>query len=336
MAHFDLDFPRACGAPRIEGVLRNSPEDFVVEEIPGWDATGHGEHLLLHVQKRGANTGWVAEQLAGLAGIKVNDVGYCGLKDRHALTQQYFSLYLPKSEPDWQGWRIDGVQILSARRHAQKLRRGMHAANRFVLRLHQVDGDWEELERRLQTVAVQGVPNYFGEQRFGRQGHNLDRAEALFAQPPSRERPAPKSKKRKAGGKYRNLYLSAARSWIFNLVLAERVRRQCWRQALPGEDRPQGPLWGRGRPLAEGESLALQSAVLEPWQHWLNGLEHAGLSQELRPLCLVPQQLTWELVPHQGDVELRFVLPVGAYATAILRELLWYYSPSVNADSSRE
>ncbi|WP_111643052.1 tRNA pseudouridine(13) synthase TruD [Marinimicrobium alkaliphilum] len=312
MTEFDLNFPRVLGEPEARAILRATPEDFQVDEVLGFEPSGSGEHWCIHLRKRGQNTDWIARQLASVAGVESRDVSYCGLKDRHAVTTQWFSIYQPKgAEPRWSEVENDDVQLLQVTRHNRKLRRGQHRGNDFVIRLRDLQGTSEEaLEPRLQRLAREGAPNYFGEQRFGREGGNLPLAQALLVE----RRPIRRRQER-------GLVLSAARSWLFNQVLAERVRQGNWRALIDGEPEAQasGPLWGRGRPLTSGELGALEQKVLAPWQAWCDGLEHVGLNQERRALQLLPEDLSWH---WQGaDLVLRFRLGVGTYATALLREL---------------
>ncbi len=322
-AEFDLDFPRAANAPSLFATLRQTPEDFVVDEVVDWEPSGDGEHLLFHIKKRGANTGWVAEQLAKLADVRVMDIGFCGLKDRHAVTTQWFSIYLPKRDVDWQNWVIEGVEILQVARHKQKLRRGMHRANRFQINLTELEGDTSDLTERLQQIQAQGVPNYFGEQRFGRQGNNLVQAQTMFTSGDTQKVLRRKTKKT-------GMYLSAARSWLFNQVLAERVRAGNWLSNMPGELRvdhcqknqsPTGPLWGRGRSLVSDDVEQLEQQILSDWQVWCYGLEHAGLEQERRALRLMPVDFQWQLSSDESTLSLSFQLPIGTFATAVIREI---------------
>lgn len=314
MTHdFSLQFPYAYGEPEARARFRVEPEDFQVEELAGFTPTGRGEHSVLQVRKRNENTSWVAGQIARLAGVSNNDVGYCGRKDRRAVTSQWFSVYLPGqgTEPDWASLNSDTIAVLAVDRHNKKLRRGEHLANRFVIRLRDLQtGDRPALEQRLSRIVTEGVPNYFGEQRFGRGGGNLDRAQSLFVdQRPIRDR------------QQRGLILSAARSWLFNQVLSERVRRGDWQKTLAGDpvEAGSGPLWGRGRPLSVDATLALEEAALAPWSAWCAGLEHVGLQQERRALLLRPEQPDWRWL--DGDLELDFTLPPGTFATAVLREI---------------
>ncbi|SEA28988.1 tRNA pseudouridine(13) synthase TruD [Microbulbifer marinus] len=304
-----LDWPRALGGVPIAGEFRSTPEDFVVEELAAPALADNGEHVYLQVRKRGANTAWVAQQLARLAGVRPQDVGYYGLKDRHAVTTQWFSVWLgQKPAPDWERINNDEISLLQHHRGPRKLRRGEHSGNRFRIRLRNIRGDREAAERVLVGIAG-GVPNYFGEQRFGRDGGNLQLARRL-AEENGRCRKSDKA-----------FAMSAARSWLFNQVLAERVRESNWQQPLAGEPQsePTGPLWGRGRNLATETLAELEARVLEPWQRWCDWLEHCGLKQERRPLVLRPEAFNhvWE----GDDLVLEFALPVGAFATALLREV---------------
>ncbi len=282
MIEFNLEFPRAYGELTAATIFRQQPEDFQVDEDLGFLPSGSGEHVFLHILKRGENTAWVAEKIAALAGVNVNDVGYCGRKDRHAVTTQWFSVYLPKgAEPDWGNICSDSIKLLSFSRHQQKLRRGDHQQNHFVICLRDVNTDNREaLEQKIEKIFSLGVPNYFGEQRFGRNGNNLHEAQAILVEG-----------RRYRDKQKRGLMLSAARSFLFNQVLAARVVAGNWTQCLNGEvdNYPSGPLWGRGRPLVTGELAAFEQQALEPWQVWCNGMEHAGLLQERRALQLIPR-----------------------------------------------
>ncbi len=322
---FDTRMPHAWGGPRVSAQFRTTPEDFQVVEVLGFEPEGEGEHWLVQIRKRGDNTAWVAGQLARCAGVPTRDVGYCGLKDRHAVTTQWFSIHQPRGEnPDWSSLETAGVTLLNAARHPRKLRRGQHQANRFEIRLRQVsplgEGALEALEQILSRIDKNGVPNYFGEQRFGREGGNLPQAQRWLV-----------DGQRIKNRQQRGLIMSAARSWLFNQVLAERVRTDTWRQSLTGEPgtEPTGPLWGRGRLSSEGETAQLESRVLAPWSAWCDGLEHVGLQQERRALVLRPEALSWSW--DARDLILAFALPPGTFATSILAELARLDTPDMEA-----
>lgn len=312
LTEFFLDFPRAYGELTATATFREQPEDFKVDEDLGFEPTGVGEHVFLQILKRGENTAWVAGKIAELAKVNVSDIGYAGRKDRHAVTTQWFSVYLPKGpEPDWMQLNSETVHLINVARHQQKLRRGDHRQNYFVIRLRDVKtDDRSALEQKISTVFSFGVPNYFGEQRFGFNGNNLIEAEAILV-----------GAKRYKDKQKRGLMLSAGRSYLFNQVLAARIASGNWLALIPGEPEahPSGPLWGRGRSLAGGDLLALEQDALAKWQSWCDGLEHAGLSQERRSLCLLPSNSRWCWLGN--DLELSFSLAAGEFATAVLREL---------------
>nr|WP_255771509.1 tRNA pseudouridine(13) synthase TruD [Microbulbifer guangxiensis] len=296
------------GGVAIEADFRRTPEDFIVDELAAPPAQDGGEHVYLKIRKRGANTNWVAQQLARAASVRVGDIGFYGLKDRHAVTTQWFSVWLgQKSAPDWAQLNSDELTILDVFRGSRKLRRGEHAGNRFVITLRDVRGDRERAGIILERLA-DGVPNYFGEQRFGREGGNLDLALRI----------ADGARVKRSD---RAFAMSAARSWLFNQVLAKRVTEGTWRESMAGEpgEEPTGPLWGRGRNPATAELEKLEASVLERWSGLCDWLEHCGLQQERRGLLLQPEGYSFEW--QADNLQLAFALPPGAFATAVLREL---------------
>lgn len=331
------DLPAALGGVAGRGRIRARDEDFVVAEELGFAPTGAGEHLFLKVRETGCNTDWVAGQLARWGGRPRNDVGYAGLKDRHAVTEQWFSIRFPGGRhPDPAGIEIPGVDLLAAVPHNRKLKRGALQGNRFRLRVTALEADPALLESRLAEIGRRGVPNAFGPQRFGRNFGNLELAARWFAGGPEPRRTE------------RGFALSAARSLVFNAVLAERIAAGTWESAAPGDPvgldgrgswfiaeagdealsgrlaaldvHPTGPLWGQGEPPGEGPGAALEREVAVRFQEFADGLAAAGLEQERRALRLRARDLSWSI---EGDVlELAFGLPAGAYATAVLRELI--------------
>ncbi|SEO79457.1 tRNA pseudouridine13 synthase [Luteibacter sp. UNC138MFCol5.1] len=332
----DNELPFAFGAPPLKGRLRSTPDDFFVEEVSGYEADGTGEHAFLVVEKRGANTEWVARELAKFAGVQAMNVGYAGMKDRHAVTRQVFTVHLPgKADPDWSAFPAEGVTILSAARHSRKIKRGALRGNRFVLVLREVEGERAEAEDRLAAIAARGVPNYFGEQRFGLGGNNVAQAKAMFAG-------------RRVDRDKRSILLSAARSHIFNGVLAERVAAGRWDTPMDGEIwslegsrswfgpeafdatlaerlarfdiHPSGPLWGSGDTPAGGAAGELERAVAARDEDLAKGLAGARMDQERRALRLRPRDLAWRWL-DDGALEVAFGLPAGAYATTVLREV---------------
>ncbi len=335
------DLPRAHGGAPLRGRLKAEPEDFQVEEIPPDDPEDEGEHLLLGVRKRGLDSLEVARRLARHAGVPRRAVGLAGLKDRHALTWQRFSVHLPGNEVDWTVLGDDNLCISVLGRCRRKLRRGELAGNRFTLRLRAIVGDHEAADAVLTTCRRRGIPNYFGAQRFGRGASNLIRAQALFNR---RLRRLPPEQLR--------MVTSAARSYLFNTVLAKRVQAGDWDRALPGEVllhavegralpfspeadeleaavacgewHPSGPLSGRtGHCLAPRvEAAECEVAVLArpPFPQWIEWLAGHGFDALRRALRVLPEDLDWHW--EQDTLVLRFVLPPGSYATALVRELM--------------
>ncbi|KFL36867.1 tRNA pseudouridine(13) synthase TruD [Arenimonas donghaensis] len=328
--------PGGHGPPVLAADFRSQPEDFLVEELAGFEPAGQGEHLLLTIQKRGMNTVHAARRIAQWAGIPEMGVGYAGMKDRHAITRQRFSVHLPKRiAPDLALLQDESLQVLEHAWHNRKLPRGALRGNRFELVLRQVRGDRAAIDQRLASIAAGGIPNYFGGQRFGRDGDNVESARRMFAgQRVRREQ--------------RSIYLSAARSEMFNAVLAARVAAGDWAQGREGEVwmlegsqsvfgpepasatlaeraarldiHATGPLWGRGELRSTGSARSLELATLEPFEDLRQGLEAAGLKQERRALRVRVATLAWQW-PAADQLALRFELPPGAYATGLLAEL---------------
>lgn len=327
--------PRAARTAALRGMLRASPEDFRVTERLNFEPAGAGEHAFLIVEKRGANTEWVARQLARHAGVAPVAIGYAGLKDRHAVTRQAYTVHLPgRADPDWSTLDAGGVRVVSAVRHARKLQRGALRGNAFEIVVRDVAGDAATADATLAAIARDGVPNYFGEQRFGRGGGNVEAALAMFGG-------------RRVPREQRSILLSAARSALFNAVLAARVRDGSWREArdgdvfqldgtgsifgpepiddalrsrvADGDVHPTGPLWGRGALRTAGDVAALENAVAQAHEALARGLEAAGLEQQRRALRMRATALRHDW--RDGALHVAFELPAGAYATTLLAEL---------------
>jgi len=324
-------WPNAYPASGASATLKRLNEDFIVTELPLQLPCGEGEHIWLDIEKNGANTAFVAQQLAEAAGVQERDVGYAGLKDRYAITRQWFSIYLPNGKekgetPDLTGLQHPEFKVLSQSRHLKKLRRGDLQGNRFRIALRDVTGDRDTIEANLKAVASQGAPNYFGAQRFGFEGGNVEQGRAMLAREIRVRNP-----------KKKGLYLSAVRSFVFNEVLALRIQQGLWGKALPGDvmdpaGRPTGPLWGRGRVVSTDQAQALENGVAERHATLCDGMEHAGLDQERRSLVASPADLSWEW-PQADQLVLTFSLPAGTYATSILKEILRTTEPDRHTEN---
>jgi tRNA pseudouridine13 synthase len=320
-------WPSAYPTSGASASLKLLNEDFIVTELPLQLPAGEGEHIWLDVEKNGANTAFVAQQLAEAAGVQERDVGYAGLKDRYAITRQWFSIYLPKGEtPDLTQLQHPEFKVLSQSRHVKKLRPGDLQGNRFRIVLRDVTGDRNAIEANLQAIASHGVPNYFGAQRFGHDGGNVEQGRAMLAREIRVRNP-----------KMKGIYLSAVRSFVFNEVLALRIQQGLWGKTLPGDvmdeaGRPTGPLWGRGRVITTDQAQALENGVAERHATLCNGMEHAGLDQERRALVASPAQTSWEW-PQANQLVLTFSLPAGVYATSVLNEVLRTTEPDRHSEN---
>lgn len=319
--------------------FKTCAEDFVVDEHLPFALSGEGEHAWLHIQKRGCNTDWVAKQLAKVAGVRARNVSYAGLKDRHGITSQWFSVQLPgQPDPDWRDIESDEITVLEAKRHGRKLRRGALKENRFQIHLRNLapDNAIEQFGQRCRSIAQEGVPNYFGEQRFGHHMGNLLSAEQMFSHPEQR---IPRHQK--------SLYLSAARSWIFNQVLSERIHRANWNRRIQGDafmlegksacfqddttpdidDRllrgdihPTAVLWGEGEQLSQGATAELERAMVDANPVFRDGLLAFKVQAMRRALRVIPGDMHWQA--ESDGFSLAFNLPAGSYATMVLRELV--------------
>lgn len=324
------------------------PEDFCVDEVLGFAPEGEGEHLWLWLEKRDLTTAMVARELARACDVTPRDVGYAGMKDRVAVTRQWFSVHLPGREaPDDLALRLESlaVKLLEQHRHPRKLKRGVHRGNRFRLRISGEAAIDEQLEPRWQRLQTQGVANYFGPQRFGPQGRNLQRATSVL------ERGWRKRDDRDG------MLLSAARSYLFNQQLAARIEAGNWAEPLPGDVmmldgteslfviepdtaqseldqlteraarldvHPAGVLWGQGESRAQGVSAEYEAQLGERYPRLCQGLVAAGVRLSRRPLRV---HLGEAVLSREADhCWLSFILPKGAFATSVLRELMAHSS----------
>ena len=335
-------FTYLYGQPTSTGFLRSEMADFKVFENLPFQPCGEGEHLFIHVRKTGENTAFIAKQLAKHFGVKENLVSYAGLKDRFAVTEQWFGIHVPgKAVFDLSELSIEGIEVLSSARHNKKLRIGALTGNRFQITLKKVT-EVEELVRRWHAIVAHGVPNYFGEQRFGIEGGNIEKALSLFSGTKVKDK------------KKRGIYLSAARSLIFNTMIDERIKNNQFDQLSDGDvcmlagtqsvfiaDEIDdsitkrftekdiditAPMWGAGELMTTQEIQTFEQTIGSQFQAFCDGLAKFGLKQERRRirLCVSNADIS---VTKEGDdstVVLDFSLPAGSYATTVIRELLDY------------
>ena len=321
--------------PKQTALLKAECADFVVKEQLGYDMSGDGEFVAVKVRKTDCNTLFVGEQLAKFAGISARNMSYAGLKDRKAVTEQWFSLQMPgQPTPDFSQFSLEGVEILDVTRHQRKIRIGSLQGNHFEILLRNAE-ETDELKVRLDFLAKNGFPNYFTEQRFGRDGNNLTQA----------LRWANGEIKVKDRNK-RSFYLSAARSEIFNLILSKRVELDLAQQILVGdvlqlngshswfvvdesEDLAQlqqrlaqqdvlltAPLIGE----EEKSAVDFEHEIFAQHQALFDLMRQERMKAARRPILIQPQHFQWQFKPN--GLRLQFALPAGSYATALIRELV--------------
>ncbi|MFQ3230635.1 tRNA pseudouridine(13) synthase TruD [Reinekea sp.] len=343
---YPLVWPHAHNIDRTHGTLKLYPKDFkVVERLPE-TPSGEGEHLWLKIEKTNQNTAWVARQIAKWAGVGARDISYAGLKDRQAVTIQTFSIHLPgKETPDLSLFNIDQVTVIEAKRHGKKLRTGQLIGNHFSIRVREVEQTEEQVSLAWQTLCEQGIPNYFGPQRFGREGRNVqDGVEWLMGQ-------------KKLPKNLQSICLSAVRSYFFNELLADRIEQGTWNQLIEhdfaqfnagkagfyletlanndiercaqGEISPCASLPGESRDEFTGLDLR-EGQLLDKHKDVLAALKAKRVARHFRKLRVFPE--TPELSFEQGDPVFSFFLPAGSYATAVMTELFDWKLGSLSAD----
>jgi tRNA pseudouridine13 synthase len=344
MISFDQQFP-TLNKINASGVIRSKPKDFVVTEKNDLEFTESGEHLWMRVEKTSSNTAWVATQIASACKVPARQVGFAGQKDRHAVTQQWFSVQLPKirdvniiSEK-----LTDEVKIIESHWHQSKIKKGQLKGNEFQIIIRDVKGDIDSINNNIESIKAQGVPNYFGPQRFGNGMGNLQKAEDWF------------DHKIKVNNKnLRSLLISTARSHLFNLILAERLRQHVWNKTIEGdilqldgshswfpatdasEDELStrldsfdihitAALWGENTVQSSSACANLETAIALEYPIYQKGFEKYRVNQDRRSMRVIPGEFSHQWQNNQ--LALKFTLPPGAFATGVIREILEYSQP---------
>ncbi len=327
----------AYGMPTAFGQIKQSPSDFVVTEQLSFEPSGEGEHLFLFIKKVGLNTLDVCERIAKHFHIHPRNIAYAGLKDKNAITTQWFCFPFPiKSTLNFKGLESESIVVVDAVRNTKKLKRGAIKENKFEITLRNLNGELSSIEERIQLVKEQGVPNYFGAQRFGHNDSNLVNAKKLF------------SGKIRCSRNKKSIYISAARSFLFNEILSQRVKDKTWNTLLDGDVatlnasrsffaigsvdtelharlkkgdiHPGAALWGKGNLTAQFKVKELEEKIINSNLAFADGLVKQGLQQDRRATRLFVSDLTYKLCAN--DLILSFNLVSGSYATCVLREIL--------------
>ena len=341
-----IKYDKAYTSLNIKGEIKQNSEDFIVEEIISFEPTGEGEHLFLWVQKRDQNTTWLAKQIARWAKVEPRKVNFGGLKDRYAVTRQWFSIYLPgKAGPDLTTFKLDGCEILKATRHNKALKHSALRGNRFTIKVSNLslneqtlqESDLPNIIKRIELIKKNGLPNYFGEQRFGIDGGNLEVAKRLFEGTSDDDQLS------------QRMAVSAARSHMFNLVLQQRMKDQTWNHYSKGDVcmlngsksffvpneadlldiparmqgfdiHPTGLMFGKGDLHVTQDVAELEQRIIDQEALFAKGLMGRNLPMERRALRVKLHDCSYQVTPE--SIHLSFMLPAGSYATCVVREIV--------------
>ena len=323
------------------GTIRNKPEDFQVTELNDIDLSGEGEHLWLYIQKTSNNSIWVSKQLANVCQVPQKQVAFAGQKDRHAVTKQWFSIQLPKiSDPDKiQSALGEGIQIIKSGKHSRKIKTGQLDANAFEIVIRDITGDKQQIENNIQNIIKNGVPNYFGSQRFGHDMGNITKCQDWFV-----------GKYKVKSRNLKSLLISTARSHIFNLIVAKRIEQNTWDKCINGDilqlnkshswfpssdassDEIEkrlnefdihlsAAMWGEDAVQSHDDCAQLENSIAKEFPIYQQGFEKFRLKQDRRAMRICPLdfEYSWQ---NANTLQLNFKLLPGAYATGIMREVL--------------
>ena len=349
---FALNWPLlTADLPGIAGTLKSQPEDFEVEEIPAYLPSGDGEHLFLWIEKRGVSADELARHLSSVLDISPGDLGIAGLKDKHAVTRQFVSV--PRRiESLLPSLNSDNIRVLNSTPHKNKLRTGHLHGNRFRVLVRNVETDaLAKANAIAERVRLSGLPNYFGSQRFGNNGSTLKQGLSLLSESGASSEPSRKGRDRQRTGRrfLHRLALSAAQSWLFNQVLAERLRDGLLDRVLLGDvmqvcvsgglfvvlDVPAeqsrfdahetvmtGPMFGPKMKPTTDEPATREQRVLDAAQLSPDAFRRYGHLTDgtRRPLLVRPDDLQISAVPD--GLLFEFALPSGCYATVLLHEFM--------------
>ena len=334
------------------GIIRTKPQDFKVTELNDIELSGAGEHLWLYIEKIDSNTDWVAKQLSNVCQTPRRQVGFAGLKDRHAVTQQWFSIQLPKISDieKIQSALPDAINIIDHGKHSKKIKVGQLNYNQFEIVIRNIKSNdkndnrnnkRQQIEKNIQNIKDDGVPNYFGPQRFGHDMGNIQKAQDWFSG----------SYKVKTKN-LKSILISTARSHIFNTIVAQRINEKTWDTAITGDilqlnkshswfaasdasateiaERLKvfdihltAAMWGEDQTQSTESCAILEKQIAALFPIYQQGFEKFRLKQDRRAMRICPIDLEHEWI--NDNLKLTFKLLPGAYATGIIREILDFH-----------
>ena len=328
------------GEPHQTGVIKSQADDFRVIENLGFEPCGEGEHLFLYIEKKNLTTQDLIEQIAREFTVKPRDIGYSGLKDKLAVTQQWLSVHLPGQMNSTEIPSPSHYKLLQHGWHNKKIRAGTHRSNSFEVMVRNVAELSSQTQQQIDDIKEFGMANYFGEQRFGAQQDNVERAIHSF----TNER-----RTRKLSRTKRSLYISALRSFLFNQILSQRIEQSHWHQPLQGDvfmlsgshslfseiiddsilDRFQqhdissaASMYGAGSRMLSEMALALEDDIFHQHPQIVECLDAQKVKLQMRTTRVTVQAFN---VIHDADTQSLTVsatLPSGCFFTTLLKHFI--------------
>jgi len=326
----------------IGGTIKVYPEDFIVDEIPAYEASGSGEHLFIHLTKTGITTKEVQKALAKIFNTKRNEVEFAGIKDKHAIASQYFSVWLYNEQDPELVYKLEDefpVRINSFKFHQRKLKKGHLHGNQFNIKIREPEIDLDEALKRITEIKEKaihpGIPNFYGDQRFGIEGDNPQQGLEIL------------KGERKVKNKWlRQFLLASFQSYLFNYYLAKRIREGLFNEIMPGDiakkhetggifivDDPKteqkrfdnkeicftGPMFGKKMTQAKDKAFDFENSILEEYEITSEELKKAKLTGTRRAGIILP---SIETMKEEDGIRIKFRLPKGSFATIVLREIM--------------
>ncbi len=322
------------------GQIKQKPEDFKVTEQLGFEPSGEGEHLLLFIQKASLTTHQLISAIAEELKVSERHIGYCGLKDKHAVTQQWLSIQLPGVKDIPSISESDQIKVLHSYWHDRKLRVGSHKSNSFEIIIRNVTGSLDRLDSIISQIKSYGFANYFGEQRFGMQQDNVEQAIKALNN---------RHKSKRLSRTRKSLYISSLRSQLFNQILKSRIDKGIWLQAVEGDicmlagsqsvfleainddiqqryrefDIHSGiSLYGSGESRLNGLAAEIEQEIFLANPEICETLEKQNIKRSFRANRAEAKNLKVNYLPQQQELQVQVELDRGSYLTTLLNHFI--------------